>query len=151
MEVIVKNSGNRVRERTPNKVNEKIDRKTLDRIRQYRELPKEEIDARIETLRTEWGMERSLEVNASTMALTGVLLGALVNRKWYLLSGLAAGFLLQYGLQGWCPPVPLFRAFKVRTRREIDEEIYAMKEVRGDFNDLSPESSSVELLAAFRK
>src|SRR5512135_2089568 len=60
-------------------------------------------------------------------------------RSWtagfYLLPAAVAGFLLQHALQGWCPPVPLFRSLDVRTASEIAEERYALKILRGDFRD----------------
>jgi len=34
-----------------------------------------------------------------------------------------------HAVQGWCPPVPLFRAFGVRTRMEIDKEKYSLMEI----------------------
>lgn len=151
METIAKDAGNRVRENTPDKQNEKIDQKVLDRIRQLKGMPREQIDARIEKLRREWDIERALEVNASTLAMAGLLMGTLSNRKWYLLSGVVVTFLIQHAVQGWCPPISLLRAMDIRTRREIDEEIYVMKELRGDFQNISPDSSAVELLATFRK
>jgi hypothetical protein len=43
------------------------------------------------------------------VSLAGVLLGALVDRRFFVIPGLVAGFLLQHALQGWCPPVPVFR------------------------------------------
>ena len=39
----------------------------------------------------------------------------------------------QNPVQGWCPPVPVFRRLGVRTREEIDRERYALKALRGDF------------------
>jgi hypothetical protein len=42
-------------------------------------------------------------------------------------------FFVQHAIQGWCPPIPIFRAYKVRTRPEIDREKYALKALRGDF------------------
>lgn len=38
-----------------------------------------------------------------------------------------AAFLFQHALQGWCPPVPLFRRPGVRTQREIDAERGALE------------------------
>lgn len=52
-------------------------------------------------------------------------LGTFVNRRW---------FLLQHAVQGWCPPLPVFRRLGVRTAREIHEEILALKAMRGDFD-----------------
>ena len=45
-------------------------------------------------------------------------------------------FLLQHALQGWCPPLPLFRRLGVRTAREIARERYALQALRGDFDDV---------------
>ncbi|HLO57216.1 MAG TPA: YgaP-like transmembrane domain [Bacteroidales bacterium] len=151
MEINVENVGNRVRENTSDKKNEKIDQKILDHIRQYKGSSREEIDARIEKLRKEWDIEKALEVNASAVIMAGLLMGTLGRKRWYLLSGVVSVFLLQHGIQGWCPPASLLRSLGVRTRREIDEEIYALKELRGDFNHVSADSSAVEILASFRK
>ena len=43
---------------------------------------------------------------------------------------------LQHALQGWCPPVPLFRRLGFRTEAEINQERYALKVLRGDFANL---------------
>ena len=69
-----------------------------------------------------------LEVNASTLALSGLALGVTVNKKWLVVPGVVLSFLLQHGLQGWCPPLPILRRLGVRTRGEIDREKYALKE-----------------------
>jgi hypothetical protein len=34
------------------------------------------------------------------------------------------------------PPIPLFRRLGVRTAREIERERYAIKALRGDFDDI---------------
>ena len=74
-----------------------------------------------------------LETNASALALGGVLLGLFVNRKFFIIPCFVLPFLLQHALQGWCPPVPMFRSRGVRTRKEIDTEKFALKALRGDF------------------
>lgn len=83
-------------------------------------------------------MERYLETNASIIGLTTAFLGLAVSRKWLLLTGTVMGFLMQHAVQGWCPPVPIFRERGVRTRGEIDREMYALKALRGDFRDVKP-------------
>jgi hypothetical protein len=84
----------------------------------------------------EWDIERTLEANASTAVLVGVTLGALVDRRFFALPAIVAGFLLQHAIQGWCPPVPLLRRLGFRTASEIDYERYALKGCRGDFQKL---------------
>ena len=99
----------------------------MENIREYNKLSEHEIAQRLNELQKEWDIEKTLEVNASSLALGGLLLGTSVNKKWYILPGVVVSFLLQHGLQGWCPPLPLFRMLGIRTRQEIDEERYALK------------------------
>jgi hypothetical protein len=91
------------------------------------------IDRRLAELDREWDIERTLEANAATAVLIGSALGALVDRRFFAFPAVVAGFLLQHAVQGWCPPLPLFRRAGVRTASEIDYERYALKAIRGDF------------------
>lgn len=106
------------------------------------------ISRRIEELEREWDIERALQANAATAVLIGVSLGATVDRKFFFLPGIVAGFLLQHAFQGWCPPLPVLRRLGLRTSDEIAQERYALKALRGDFAELprteSPNSSQVE-------
>jgi hypothetical protein len=54
-------------------------------------------------------MERLLETNASALAFTGLALGITHSKKWLIIPGIVLPFLFQHALQGWCPPVPVFR------------------------------------------
>jgi len=94
----------------------------------------------IQELQKEWDIERAIEANAASIAGLGLTFGTLFNRKWYLLSSVVAGFLLQHAIQGWCPPVPILRRLGFRTQTEIDAEIYALKALRGDFNGVQADS-----------
>jgi hypothetical protein len=58
------------------------------------------------------------------------------SRKWLIVPSIVLPFLFQHAMQGWCPPVPLFRRLGVRTREEIDREKYALKALRGDFEEI---------------
>lgn len=64
---------------------------------------------RIGGLDREWDIERVLEINASSLALTGLVLGATVAKKWLTLPAIGLPLLLRHALQGWCPPLPLLR------------------------------------------
>ncbi len=118
----------RVRRSTDIEVNSRIDRQTDANIESYSSMGREAVLSRIEALDREWDVERILEVNAPTLALSGLVLGVTVNKKWLVLPGIVLSFLLQHGLQGWCPPLPILRRLGVRTRGEIDREKYALKE-----------------------
>jgi hypothetical protein len=124
----------RVRRSSTDAANQEIDQQIIENIQAYGYDGPEQIEARLEELAKEWDLERALETNAATLALSGVLLGAFHDKRWFILPGIVTTFLLQHGLQGWCPPLPLLRKIGLRTRKEIDEERYALKALRGDFN-----------------
>jgi hypothetical protein len=123
----------RVEQNTPMAVNREIERRIERSVFHHAEHP-EEIEARLAALDAEWDIERLLEANAASLALTGVLLGAFVDRRFLVLPAAVTAFLLQHALQGWCPPVPLLRRYGVRTASEIERERTALKALRGDFD-----------------
>jgi hypothetical protein len=130
----------RVPESTADAINDRIRRKTEANVARYARRGKEAIGQRLEELDHEWDIERTLEANAATAVLLGTALGTLVDRRLFVLPAVVAGFLLQHAVQGWCPPVPLFRRLGVRTQTEIDEEKFALKALRGDFREVRPPS-----------
>ena len=77
-----------------------------------------------------------LEANAAGFTLMGLALGALVDRRWFILPAAVAGFLLQHSIQGWCPPLPVFRRMGIRTPHEIQQERHALKALRGDYRNV---------------
>ncbi len=77
---------------------------------------------RLEELDQEWDIDRMLEAHTAGLAIGGFLLGAVMNRKWFVLPGLAGCFLLQYALEGWCPQLPVLRRLGFRTAEEIAQE-----------------------------
>lgn len=62
-----------------------IDQKTVAKVRECTSQPKATITQRIRELGREWGTERVLEANASTLALIGLLLSIFVNQNWFWL------------------------------------------------------------------
>ena len=129
------------------KTNSRLQRQTISSIMDHAESV-QAIDKRLEELEHEWDIERTLEVNGSVLALTGLVLGATRGKKWFLLPTAVVGFCLQHALHGWCPPLALFRRLGIRTQREIDEERYALKCLRGDFRDLDKNGSALTIEAA---
>lgn len=124
----------RVREHTADVLNSDVDRTALQCVRSLQNADRETITRHIDQLDREWDIERVLQTNASILAFSGVLLGATVNRKFLLLPGAVLSFFLQHAVQGWCPPIPIFRRIGIRTRKEINREKYALKALRGDFD-----------------
>jgi hypothetical protein len=118
----------RVRNRTADKVNQKIDKCTEKNIERYSNQGRDVVRNRIEKLNEELDVEQALQLTSAANVLVGIGLGLTVNKKWLLLSAISSAFLIQHSLQGWCPPLPVFRRLGVRTRVEINEEIEALKE-----------------------
>jgi len=133
---MVPNTAARVPEHTAEDVNRRIEHETIERLRYFAAHP-HLIDRRLEELDAEWDVERTLEANAATLALTGTILGAAVDRRWLFLPGAVTAFLLQHAVQGWCPPLPVLRHLGFRTMREIDIERNALKALRGDYEGVS--------------
>ncbi len=125
----------RVEQHTDDEQNRRIDDEIRRRIEYFAAHP-EAIEARLAQLDREWDIERALEANAATVSLTGLLLGTFVDRRFLSIPALVAGFLLQHALQGWCPPLPVLRRRGYRTAAEIDRERFALKALRGDFDQV---------------
>jgi hypothetical protein len=140
----------RVPRHTDDDANERIVQETDGTVAGYAADPRL-IDMRLNDLDREWDIERALEANAAAVSLIGLVLGRLVDRRWYFLSTVVATFLLQHAVQGWCPPLSLFRRFGVRTQREIDEERYALKLMRGDFGGQQGRRPVTEVMQAIRR
>lgn len=137
----------RVEKHTSECVNRMINERTACTLRYYAKHP-EQIDDRLRELDEEWDVERVLETNASTLALSGAILGIMVSRKFFLLSIVVLGFLLQHAIQGWCPPLPLIRRMGYRTQSEIEKERYALRMLRGDVRAREGEEGDAEELLA---
>ena len=141
---MVLNHTDRVRANTAAQVNRRVDEQIERNIRHYSGQTKEEIYRRIQDLDREWDIERVLETMASSFSLTGIVLGATVDRKWFLVPTIVLSFLLVHAIQGWCPPLPILRSLGIRTREEIDRERYALKALAGDFAGISKDPSRAE-------
>lgn len=127
----------RVSEHTAPHINEQIRQATDTRVAKYKGAEQVVIARRLRELDHEWDIERTLEANAAIASLIGLTLGATVSRKWFVFPAFVAGFLLQHALQGWCPPLPVFRQMGFRTASEIDREREALEAMLG-----TPESVS---------
>ncbi len=129
-------TAHRVELHTSPELNESIRQRADAEVVRLEQAPAAEIERRLNTLEQEWDVERLLQTNASVIVLLGLALATTVSRKFLLLPAGVFGFFAQHALQGWCPPIPVFRRLGVRTQREIERERYALKALRGDFDQL---------------
>jgi len=132
----------RVERMTPHEGNDRIRTRPNARVAQLEGAKPIELDARLAAPDREWDIERVLQANASTLVMLGVALGYGVDRRFLLLPAAVFSFFAMHALQGWCPPVPLFRRWGVRTAREIERERFATKALRGDFDDVPPPNAA---------
>ena len=141
---MIPSSVDRVPLHTSEASNEMIERQTDENVARFRNATPEAITRRLRELDEEWDIERTLEANAATASLVGLTLGFTVSRKFLLFPAAVAGFLLQHAIQGWCPPLPIFRRLGYRTQTEIERERMMLKALRGDFHELVRSSTPLQ-------
>jgi len=147
---MIPSTAQRVPENTARRINEEIRRRTEESIARCTAAGHEAIERRLAELDREWDTERTLEANAATISVVGAGLALLVDRRFAFVPLVVGGFLLQHAVQGWCPPLPVFRRNGVRTQTEIDYERYALKSLRGDFRHQAAEGEAGNAAAATR-
>jgi hypothetical protein len=130
------NTVDRIRRYTSPATLQKIDQQIEHSVAYYASQPDEVIAERIRELQQEWSINRFLQANTAGMGLLGAILGLFVSRKWAILTVAGFGFLACPGAD---PRIALLRRLGLRTRSEIDRELYALKAARGDFKNLPAE------------
>ena len=111
----------RIRAHTREDVNLSIDEQIMRNVEAHSHSP-EAIEKRLEALDHEWDVDRALMVNFSVIAFSALMAGIYRNRKFLALPAIQIPFLLWHAVEGWCPPLPLFRRMGFRTRQEIEAE-----------------------------
>src|SRR5688572_30607253 len=119
-------STRRVPENTADHVNRAIEQRTQRTMAYFAE-HRAEIPRRLGELDREWDVERALATGSSCLSLLGLSLGIAGFPRWFYLPLGVQGFYLQHALQGWCPPLPIFRRLGFRTPAEIDSERCALQ------------------------
>lgn len=141
----------RVGYQTMDHVQARIREKMEADIRYYANAGPEAIERRLDELHVEWDIERTLEANAAAFSLVGILLGKTVHPRFYWLTAGVAGFLLQHAIQGWCPPMALFRRMGIRTSEEIEAERFALQLCRGDYQNAMKTGDIEEIIRTAEK
>jgi hypothetical protein len=129
-------ANSRVEDNSDASVNQRIREQISETVARYESANPRDVTYRLAQLDNEWDIERALELNFSGVVLAGITLGTISSRKWYLLSAVAACFMVQHVVEGWCPPLAVLRRIGFRTAAEINRERMALKVIRGDFADL---------------
>jgi hypothetical protein len=106
-------------------------------LHEYGHKGKQAKNERIAELSQEWDAERTLLLNAAVVSLSGALLGAFVNKKWFLLSAAAAVVMAEQAVTGWSPLYGLMKKLGKRSKDEIARERYGLKAMKGDFKNVA--------------
>jgi hypothetical protein len=107
-----------------------------DHVRYYSSLGPEAVSARIRELDAEWGVERALGAGLAGIGTFGLLMGLFGARIFRLLTWVSLPLLFAFCLGRWSPPASVTARRGLRTRKEIEEERYALKALRGDFREV---------------
>ncbi|MGE0081358.1 MAG: DUF2267 domain-containing protein [Thiohalomonadaceae bacterium] len=117
----------------------------------YAQADADTIEARLTQLKREWDLDHALETHAALAGLASLIVAGARGLTWSWLPVTVFVLLLQQGLQGWSPPVPLLRRLGFRSRAEIDQEILGLRLLRGDFRDvLAPTAPAERVERVFR-
>jgi len=133
----------RVRTTTAPDVNRGIREQTERRIENLRGNP-DGIRRRLGEIDAEWDVERALELGSAAVSLFGLANAVVRGRRWLALPILVQGFFLQHALEGWCPPLPVFRRLGFRTQQEIERERYTLRALLRDATDWGPSDRPAE-------
>lgn len=139
-DLLLRPSLDRVRSHTDPHTLGRLDRQAENSIWAHIALGPEAIKRRLDHLERERDIETWLELNASILAGLG-LLGSLRDRRWLVLPASVLAFLAQHAVQGWCPPMSIFRRFGIRTAHEIEAERMALLTALGALDRYHPDAS----------
>jgi hypothetical protein len=148
---MIPDTATRVQDHTSPHLNLQIQHELDSRISAYKAADKTAlINQRLEELDREWDVERILQTNFGALSLVGLALATKVNKRWLALAIGVPAFMVQHALQGWSPPLAVLRRLGIRTAKEINEERFALKSLRGDFGRAKGEHEAAEIYQAVK-
>lgn len=148
---MISETATRVEQHTASQINELIHHETQKRIAAFESNNRNAlITQRLKELDSEWDVERTLQTNFAILSLVGLALATKVNKRWFALALGVPAFMVQHALQGWCPPLPVLRRLGLRTAREINEERFKLRSMRGDFSQFPGSNDPDALFKAVR-
>lgn len=117
-----------------------------DNVRYYSALGPEAVSDRIRALDGEADLEGAVTAALAGLGTLGLVMGLFGARSFRLFTWAALPALLAFGLGKWFPPPALAARRGLRPRKEIEEERFALKALRGDFSQVSPPSEEADHL-----
>lgn len=115
-------SASRIERHTSAATNQKIIEDTKASVTRWSLATDDELRDRLHALDAEWDVERAIEANAGAAVMGSLLLGRLVDKRFYVLTGVIGALLIQFSRSGFWPNLGLWRMLGFRTTAEIDFE-----------------------------
>lgn len=122
----------RVEQHTSPAMKKRFYQRLINNVQRFIGADRHQIDERMQALDREWSVERVIEVEAPAMIGLGAVLGLSHNKKWFALSGLAAGMVVLHNTRGSYPLLPLFQRLGFRSQKDIEDERSALRILRKD-------------------
>jgi len=124
-----------IRSHTLSSVNRRLDAEREARLTEILERDEglASCSQRLRELESEWEVERALTALIGVGSLAATLLARNRGGVTWLLPAIGGLVLIEQALTGGSALLALMRRAGLRTRREIDVEMYALKGLRGDF------------------
>lgn len=116
--------------------------RTGDNVRFYGSLGKEGLTERIRSLDEEWDAEKFVSLALSGAGLFGMIMGFAGSRLWRVLTWASLPLLFLAAQEKWRPSEGILKSLGLRSRKEIYEEKYALKALRGDFQNVDSASGA---------
>jgi hypothetical protein len=95
------------------------------------------INERIDELYSEWTAGRAAKVMTGVLVVAGLVLGFTASPWWFLLPIVSGALLFQYAFSSTSFVSAVFRRLGFRYGSEIEEELIALRVLRGDFANLA--------------
>lgn len=107
-----------------------------DSVRFYGSLGSQAVSDRLRALEDEPDLETVATLALAGSGVLALAFGILGSRLWKLLAWMALPLIFAHARGRLSAPGEFLRTLGLRSRKEIQEEKYALKALRGDFRDL---------------
>jgi hypothetical protein len=107
-----------------------------DSVRFYGSLGSHSISDRLAALEDEPELETVATLGLAGAGVLALIFGLLGSRLWRLLAWLVLPLIFAHARGRLAAPGQFLKTLGLRSRKEIEEEKYALKALRGDFRDM---------------
>jgi hypothetical protein len=107
-----------------------------DSVRFYGSLGPQAVADRLKALEDEPDLETVATLGLAGTGVLALIFGIMGSRLWRLLAWAALPLIFAHARGRLAAPGEFLKTLGLRSRREIEEEKYALKALRGDFRDI---------------